>query len=121
MKADYMLLHDMDGSPCITQRKEKVHQKSNTCEEDNIQIVVQEIESWYIAGLDENSCALLKLSPVKTTNTLTKEQFNQIIPFQFQRTDFMVEVLKQFSLDTAVTKNNSFRYFTLKYHLLSET
>jgi hypothetical protein len=52
------------------------------------------------------------------TDELTKEDFNGLIPPKFDsRIDFMFELLKYFSIDTAEKKNQSFRFFITRYHL----
>ncbi len=83
-----------------------------------MQIVVEEIEGWYIAGLSEKDSRQVKLRPFRNTNSLTKEQFNRLIPPKYgSRRDFMRELLQHFSMQTAVSKNMSFRYFIQKYNL----
>ena len=52
------------------------------------------------------------------TDNLTKEDFNGLIPGKYDsRIDFMFEILKYFSIDSAGKKNHSFRYFAERYHL----
>lgn len=121
MGHDYILFADMDGSPCVTQRKRKEKRLFSNCDAVNIQVVVQEIEGWYLAGVDDKGLRHLGLSPARSTDTLTKEQFNRLIPATFGRTAFLVELLNVFSVETAVAKNTSFRYFVQKYGLLPQT
>lgn len=123
MSADYILLADLSSCPCVTERKQKVQEKFKFCDVVSIQVVAEEIESWYLAGLNDNECSALKLPLLPTTHHLTKEEFNRLVPARFHRTELMVEILKRYSLETAVTKNTSFRYFVQKYSLLppSET
>ncbi|MDZ7724802.1 MAG: hypothetical protein U5R06_18855 [candidate division KSB1 bacterium] len=74
--------------------------------------MIKEIESWYLAGLAEKKQRQLKIKPFKDTNDLTKEQFNQQIPNSFDsRIDFMVELLKNYSIEIAQIRNKSFSYF----------
>jgi len=83
---------------------------------ENILVVIKEIESWYLAGLDDHACITLDLKPCTLTDGITKEQFNSLIPKKFDsRVNFMIEILKIFSIETAKTKNRSFRYFIEKY------
>jgi hypothetical protein len=52
------------------------------------------------------------------TDDLTKEDFNRLIPKNYDsRIDFMFEILKYFSIDSARKKNHSFRFFVERYHL----
>lgn len=118
MGADYILLADLNSANCVTQRKEKVKQKLSFCADDCIRIVIQEIESWYLAGLDERQCRKLKIPVHENTNDITKEQFNKLRPAKMIRLDFMIEVLKYFSVDTAVSQNASFAYFAQKHRLI---
>jgi hypothetical protein len=116
MKSDYIYLTDINNSPCITAKKIKVQSKHENVDNDKIIIVVKEIESWYLAGLDNEVCKQLKIKNFTTTDDITKEKFNTLIPKKFtSRIDFMSEVLKNFSIEVAKHKNNSFRYFVEKY------
>ena len=116
MKADFIFIADINSAPCISERKQKLHKIFKNVDEDRILVIVQEIESWYLAGLDEASSEKLRLPIFKTTNSVTKEQFNGLIPEKFDsRIDFMLEILKHFSLRTAKQKNDSLRYFIEKY------
>lgn len=116
MQADYILVADINSAPCISKRKQKLHKIFKNVDEDRILVIVQEIESWYLAGLDEANSEKLRLPIFKTTNSFTKEQFNGLIPEKFDsRIDFMLEILKHFSLETAKRKNDSLRYFIEKY------
>ena len=85
-------------------------------DKNNLIIVVKEIEGWYLAGLDDESCEELGLRPFRSTDDITKEHFNNLIPNKFDsRIDFMIEILKRFSFETAKQKNKSFSYFMLKF------
>lgn len=81
--------------------------------------MIKEIESWYLAGLDEAALKELGISyPDKDTDTLNKEQFDRLIPVKYvSRIDFMQEILKNFQLETARQKNKSFYYFINKYSI----
>ena len=121
MGADYIFTADFDSAKSIEDRLQKIMNAYKGCEKSQIQLVIEEIESWYLAGLSEDSCQKLKIKYLTQTNKCTKEQFNTMIPRRFiSRVDFMVEVLKYFSMETAVQKNNSFNYFVKKYALLEE-
>jgi hypothetical protein len=79
-------------------------------------VVIKEIESWYLAGLDDRSSKRLGTRYLNTTDNVTKEQFNDLIPKKFDsRIDFMQEILKCFHTETGKQKNTSFRYFLEKY------
>ena len=83
---------------------------------DKMIVVIKEIESWYLAGLDNEVCRQLKINNFADTDNVTKEKFNALIPKKFtSRIDFMSEILKYFSIEIAKQKNNSFQYFVEKY------
>ncbi len=56
------------------------------------------------------------LKPMDSTDSLIKEEFNKLYHRKFQsRIDFMLEILKNYSLKTATDKNRSFSYFYHRY------
>ena len=116
MKSDYFFVKDLNAAPCVTARIESLENEfGQKVGRNNLVIVVREIESWYLAGLRSKSCKGLGLRPLSNTNNVTKEQFNNLIPKKFDsRIDFMIEVLKRFSIETAKQKNKSFEYFMSK-------
>jgi len=113
---DYVYLTDINNSPCITAKIEGVKNKyGNRIEIERIVIAVQEIESWYLAGLDEQNNKELGIKALNRTDDITKEKFNDMTPARFDsRIDYMREILKRFSVETAVEKNASFGYFMRK-------
>ncbi len=119
MKADYIILTDINHSPCVTQRKNLLKTKkikSRLVEDDNIFVVIKEIESWYLAGLDKETHKKLGISySEKRTDSLTKERFDGLMSNKYvSRIDFMQEILENFQLETAKQKNKSFNYFSKK-------
>ena len=112
--ADYCFLGDINSSPCITKKKDSLIEiYEQKLDGNKVFIVIKEIESWYLSGLDDNKCRDLGIKTFYETNSITKEQFNAMIPAKYDdsRIDFMSEVLKRFSIETAKSKNNSFQYF----------
>jgi len=117
MAADCIFLADIDAEPCVTAKKRTLEQRHGI-EDGRVIVVVMEIESWYMAGLDDEASAQLGVPFRKSTETLTKEDFNRLMPQRFDsRIDFMAEILKRFSRETARRKNGSFRYFAERYGL----
>jgi len=115
---DYIFTADINTSPCVSAKKDLIKSRYKEVDYDKIIVVIKEIESWYLAGLDENACKDLEIKNFITTDNITKEQFNSLIPKKFfSRIDFMKEILKKFSVEVARTKNKSFRYFTNKYEI----
>jgi len=116
MEADYIYLTDINDSPCVTIKKRKIQSKYKNIDNDKIIVVVKEIESWYLAGLDNKVCKQFKINNFANTENVTKEKFDDMIPKKFtSKIDFMVEILKNFSIKIAKQKNNSLRYFVEKY------
>lgn len=111
MGNDYFFVIDINNSPCVTAKKQEIQNKLKNIDRDKILVVIKEIESWYLAGLDMDSAKNLGIKKIpKTTENITKEQFYNLIPQNFSRIDFMREVLKNFSIQTAKQKNKSLKY-----------
>ncbi len=115
--ADYILVTDINDAPCITFRKQKKRNKLRNIDDNKIMVIIKEIEGWYLAGLDDASCKKCRIPAHHTTDDITKEQFNALIPKKFggSRIDFLQEILKYFQEEIAKYKNNSFKYFTEKH------
>ena len=116
MSADYICVTDINSSPCVTSKKQKVKNNIRNIDEDRIIIVIKEIESWYLAGLSDIGSKKIKMRIFRTTDTITKEQFNNLIPKNVSRVNFMLEILKIFSIKIAKRKNKSFRYYIKKHN-----
>lgn len=116
MDADYICVADIDDSPCIMSKKEKIRRVCKNIDISKIIIVIKEIESWYLAGLDNKARNHLKIGNIANADNITKEKFNALIPDKFtSRIDFMLEILKYFSIEEAKRHNESFKYFMEKY------
>lgn len=114
---DYVFFADINKEPCITAKKEKIQNKFNSTDKDKIMVVVKEIESWYLAGLTDIKLQGWKISPFTTTDNITKEQFEHLIPRKFGGKDFMLEILNHYSPKIAKKRNGSFKYFIEKNKL----
>ncbi len=121
MMADYIIMADINRSPCVTRKKEVVAYKKirgKRVNKENIMVVIKEIESWYLGGLDPASLKDLGIKYGKKTDDLTKKQFNRLMPGKFiSRIDFMQEILKYFKLETAKQNNRSFHYFVKRFKI----
>lgn len=117
MGAEYIYVVDINNSPCVTAKKEEIRKKLKNIDEEKIIVVIKEIESWYLAGLDNKEVKNFGIRRTfYNTDNVTKEKFNSLIPPRFSsRIDFMLEILKKFSIETAKQKNESFKYFIEKY------
>ena len=125
---DLVIVADMDESPCVTDRMERIlssfrslsagtGRSSELSSSTRILIVCREIESWYLAGLNDEECKRLGLTTtVENTDRISKEQFLDLMPDSFDsKSEFMLEILRVFDHETARSKNSSFRYFMQNY------
>lgn len=113
MDADYFFVTDINASPCITEKKQRaIDQHKGQLDASRMIVVHREIESWYLAGLDEQACAELDMRNLAKTDEVTKEQFKDMIRRRFDSSvvDFMAEVLNRFQVDVAREKNRTFCY-----------
>ena len=122
MKGNYIYVTDINDSPCVTAKKQEIKNRIRNIDGNKILVVIKEIESWYMAGIDRNSAKNLGIKDKdfrtieRTTETITKEQFNSLIPKKFSsRIDFMREILKKFSINIAKNKTRSLKYCIEKY------
>jgi hypothetical protein len=125
MNADWLMLKDMDRNPCISKRKESLIREKKLeqrIELHQIVVVVTMMEGWYWAGLNPQSCKELGIDWLSDTSRVIKPEFDNRIPNRFDsRTDFLLEIIKRFSIETACQQNHSFRYFwTRMEHIVRE-
>jgi hypothetical protein len=118
MNNDYIFVADIDAEASVRDKKKVLYSHFDHIDGGSVIIVVKEIESWYYAGIPADSVKNLDVTDLVCTDDLTKEAFNQLIPRKYDsRIDFMFEILKYFSIDTAKKKNSSFKFFVERYHL----
>ena len=115
MNNSYIYFSDINDAPCITLKKQETLETYKNIDNDRIIVVIKEIESWYLAGLNDEDSKKYTKKLFKSTDTITKEQFNTYKPKNESRINFMIELLKVFSVDIAIQKNNSFSYFMKKH------
>jgi hypothetical protein len=118
MHNDYIFVADIDTERSVRDKKQILYSWYPDLSGAYIVVVIMEIESWYYAGLPEEALQRFGLPSLPSTDELTKEGFNALIPPSFDsRIDFMFEILKSFSPSTAARHNRSFRFFFDRYHL----
>lgn len=117
---DYILLCDAD-SKTIENKKQEIKKRFCFCDEEKIIVSIAEIESWYLAGLNQQQSQTMKVKYYDNTDTVTKEIFNSVMPKRIQRISFMINILKVFDISTAIERNKSFKYFVeyLESHQLA--
>ena len=113
MDSDIFFLGDINSCPCVSAKKdEAIISYGQDLGPNDIIVVIREIESWYLAGLTDKKCRELGIRTIRKTDNINKEKLNALMPRKFDsRIDFMVEILKRFSVNTAKQKNKSFGYF----------
>lgn len=112
MGIDVLFIRDLDPKPCITACIESVRVTfGNSLSTNSIYVVVKEIESWYAAGLSRQRSEELLGRPLQRTDELTKEKFNNLLPEEASRLDFMQRLLEHFDVHGARARNHSFEYF----------
>ena len=118
MEADYIFFADLNGSPSAENKTEKLAVSYHGLDVKKIVIVCPEIEAWYLAGVDSETAKEFGIKVERTTNSLTKEQFEAKKPRSaLSRLDFMQSILPIYSIEEAKSKNHSFAAFAEKYEL----
>lgn len=108
--SDYVFLADSDTKN-VEERKKEVDSKYKRCDLEKIFIVETEIESWYLAGLDNNrEYKYMKIKNLENTDHITKEDFNNMINIK-EKTNIFIEILKNFDRSIARNKNTTFKIF----------
>jgi len=117
MGAEYIFVRDLNGEPCIPSKKTKLMtQWRSVLEDKKILIVAKKIEGWYLAGLDENTRKKLRIRrDIGNTNDVDKEEFKHITPKNLSPKQFMIKIIKNYNVEIAKTRNDSFRYFSNKW------
>ena len=116
MNAEYIYVTDINDAPCITAKKQQIQSQLKNITKERIVVVRKEIESWYLAGIGDAHSEKLKIRSFRNTDSVSKEYFDNLLPRGFDsKIDFMLEILKYFSIKTARQKNKSFRYFIDNY------
>ena len=76
----YILLGDYDSSDkCITLKKEELIDEFNHLNKDVIFIVKDEIESWFLSGMNTDSEIFDEFDVPDDTEGITKEMFNEMM------------------------------------------
>lgn len=109
---DYFIFADFDSRESLNQRKREIQKKfGNEVDNDKLFIVIEEIESWFAAGIDFKYFDLEKLKYIKDTQEITKEFFNsQCLGKYHPKTHFLIEIMKRFQLKQSLDRNLSLNY-----------
>lgn len=121
MGHDFIMCADIDREPSVQAKKKVLNNRYELYDTNHIVVIIKEIESWYLAGLDERAQHRLGIRQYGSTDSITKEIFNGMIPRHYtSRIAFMGDIITLFSPYTARQRNRSFAFFCQKYHLLPE-
>lgn len=113
--ASYLFTADLDiHGDTVETAIEAISNKFGASPE-KIQIVVKEVEGWYLAGLEGYRLGEKSLKHNGSTDQIDKEAFNYIIEpvlkSSISRTDILIRILNQYSIDAARNNNTSFKHF----------
>ena len=108
---EYIFVVDMDKAKNDTEKKNFVTENiADNVEHKKIVIVIKEIESWYQAGLNQKDSGSLGIRYAPNTELVTKGMLYDAMPDIFiNKDDFLIEILKNFTVDNAKKHNKSFR------------
>ncbi|HUU76361.1 MAG TPA: hypothetical protein VMW63_09800 [Methanoregulaceae archaeon] len=121
MGHDFILVADIDQEPGVKAKKKAIRNRFCNVDEADIVVIIEEIESWYLAGVDDRSARKLGIRPPRNTDRTTKEDFNRKIPRHYtSRVAYLIDILDVFSINIAKEKNRSFRYFVSKYMIQNQ-
>lgn len=119
---DYVLLSDLDSHtyPCITSRKDqRIEELDGEITSDKIIIVVEELESWCLAGIDTSIEEYREFVIPESTDDITKEDFDKILSnTSFNKNKLLNFLSFNFNSDLAIKRNKSFKYFLKKYDII---
>ncbi len=115
---EVLVVADIDKAPGVAVKKQILMGRFCVVHPSEILVIIQEIESWYLAGLGTQDAHLLGVQTFPSTDRVTKEIFNETIPPHYvSRIAYMLELLSRFSIPEACKKNRSFRYFMTHNYL----
>jgi len=107
----YIFVSDLDLN-CITEKKQEIKKYLTNISNDKILVVVKEVESWYLAGIDRTNSRRLKINYFnKKTNNITKEYFCSLLPKDIEKRPFLLDIVTNYSVNLAKNNNDSFKYF----------
>jgi len=111
---EILCLTDITGFPSEKVKKEQVQRDHiGNIGDERIIIIVKEIESWYLAGVNQLCCKRLRIRYFSRTDNIDKEKFHEIIAkSKYQpRWACVLEMLHNYEVHLAKQRNRSFNYF----------
>lgn len=120
---NYVFLADLDSQNYLS-FKEKIKHCQDIYPEldyEKIFIVVEEIESWYLSGIDNAKEIFSEFEIPGNTDDISKENFEEMIRKSKKfnsKLEFMEQICKDFDFDKAVERNTSLKYFLKELKLI---
>jgi len=112
----YVIVADIDAERSVRAKKRVVLARFAEADPAAIAVVVVEIESWYLAGADDGFLARSRVQPLASTDDLTKEAFNALIPRRYvSRVGFMLDLLDGYSVERGAERNRSLGFFLSRF------
>jgi hypothetical protein len=112
----YVIVADIDAEPSVRAKKRVILARFAEAEPGAIAVVVMEIESWYLAGADDRFLTGSGLLPPSSTDEVTKEAFNALVPRRYvSRVGFMLDLLDGYSLERGAERNRSLAFFLRRF------
>ena len=113
---DYIVFADFDKSTCYSGRKATLRKIPNA-RRGNIAVAKTEIDSWYLAGMGKDECALLQIPYLTNTESVSKEVFEGMFKRGgwASRDEFIAKILEMFDVERAKEQNDSFKYVWDKF------
>ena len=117
MKADYILVRDLDWLPCATAAKDRILKSFPACQSGphpDRQGGDRELVA--VPGIPEgHAWRSLKIGRCPETSVVTKEAFEAAVRPGEHKVPVMLALLEEFDLQTAIHRNDSFRRFLRKF------
>ncbi len=112
----YLIVADIDNEPSVRAKKRVILNRFEEARPGAIAVVIMEIESWYLAGADDGFLGQCGLLPLPSTDYVTKEGFNALIPRPYlSRVGFMLDLLDGYSLERGAERNRSLAFFLARF------
>lgn len=107
--SEYILIADAD-SKGVEEKKNIVNERYYRSSKDNIYIVQNEIESWFLAGLNIVQSQKLKVKNLANTDKITKEDFIGLFKGE-SKVEVMQRILEIYDVETAIEKTQPSSFF----------
>jgi len=110
MEADVIFIADMDNAPCFTKKKEDLVTRYPELNPTTIFVVKPEIEGWYVSGVAADKLNQFGIDIGGGVDSFTKERLDSSLNTDMVRTEVLIELLREFSINQAKARSSSFAY-----------